>query len=63
MHLEFTDEQRLLAESAQKFFADSYDLPKRRARMASPDGFDRALWSEMAELGWLALRVPERLDG
>jgi alkylation response protein AidB-like acyl-CoA dehydrogenase len=63
VHLEFTDEQRLLGESAERFFADAYDLPRRRARMASADGFDRDLWAQMAELGWLALRIPERLDG
>ena len=63
MHLEFTDEQRLLAESAERFFSDNYDLPKRRARMEAPDGFDRELWAQMAELGWLMLRLPERLDG
>lgn len=63
MHLEFTDEQRLLAESAERLFSDNYDLPRRRERMATADGFDRELWSQMAELGWLMLRLPERLDG
>ncbi|MBT6275489.1 MAG: pimeloyl-CoA dehydrogenase small subunit [Chromatiales bacterium] len=63
MDLEFTDEQRLLGESAERFFGDNYDLPKRRERTATKRGFDEALWQEMGELGWLALRLPERLDG
>jgi alkylation response protein AidB-like acyl-CoA dehydrogenase len=63
VHLQLTDEQRLLSESADRFFSDNYDLPRRRERMASAAGFDTALWNEMAELGWLMLRLPERLEG
>ncbi|NKC12566.1 MAG: pimeloyl-CoA dehydrogenase small subunit [Gammaproteobacteria bacterium] len=63
MDLEFSEEQRLLAQSARRFLADNYDLPKRRERIADAPGFDRELWAQMCELGWLALRLPERLDG
>ncbi|MEM7407961.1 MAG: acyl-CoA dehydrogenase family protein [Pseudomonadota bacterium] len=63
MDLAYTDEQKLLADSASRFFADNYDLPKRRERVASDSGFSEALWSEMADLGWLALRLPEDFGG
>ncbi|WP_326536565.1 acyl-CoA dehydrogenase family protein [Pseudorhodoferax sp.] len=44
------DEQRMLAESARKVFARGAGAPQAR-------------WSEFAELGWLALPVPEAHGG
>ena len=63
MDLEFTQEQTLLADSAARFLEDNYDLPQRRERVASELGFSSKLWGEMAELGWLGLRLPERFGG
>tara|TARA_B100000676_G_scaffold311720_1_gene382688 strand:- start:431 stop:1567 length:1137 start_codon:yes stop_codon:yes gene_type:complete len=63
MDLRFTEEQQLLADSAAKFFEDAYDLPRRRERVASEQGYSEELWSSMAELGWLALRLPEKFGG
>ena len=63
MDLRFTEEQQLLADSAAKFFEDAYDLPRRRERVASEHGYSEELWSSMAELGWLALRLPEKFGG
>jgi len=63
MDLEFTQEQTLLADSAARFMENNYDLPRRRERVASETGFSPELWGEMAELGWLGLRLPERFGG
>jgi alkylation response protein AidB-like acyl-CoA dehydrogenase len=63
MDLEFSDEQKLLADSANRFFDNNYDLPRRRERVASEHGFSPELWAEMAELGWFALRLPEAFGG
>ena len=57
MDLEFSDEQKLLADSANRFFSNNYDLPRRRERVASEHGFSPKLWAEMAELGWVQFCV------
>jgi alkylation response protein AidB-like acyl-CoA dehydrogenase len=41
------------------------DCSMREVRMLakSADGFSKALWTKMAELGWLGLVIPERFGG
>jgi len=52
MDLSYTDEQRLLGESANNLLA---------ARTQKPGATD--LWKEMADMGWLALPLPEADGG
>lgn len=62
MNLDLTDEQRLLSETVERFVAANYDFRARDGFMRAPDGFSRAVWGEMAELGLLALPF-EEADG
>lgn len=56
-----SDEQRMLRESALRMMQESdHALPDLNA---APTPFDAARWAEFAELGWLALLVPEADDG
>ena len=52
MDLSYSDEQRLLGESANNLLA---------ARAQKPGATD--LWKEMADMGWLALPLPEKDGG
>jgi len=63
MDFEYTEEQRLLRESLDRLFADSYDFAKRKTYMAEPDGFSRAMWAQYAELGLLGLPFAEDHGG
>lgn len=63
MDLNLTDEQRLLRESAERFVTGSYDAEHRRKTANDPLGFSPAVWKQFAELGWLALPIPEEFDG
>ncbi|MCP2207144.1 alkylation response protein AidB-like acyl-CoA dehydrogenase [Bradyrhizobium diazoefficiens] len=63
MDLNLSDEQRLLRESAERFVAESYDADHRRKMANDPLGFSPAVWTQFAELGWLALPIPEQFDG
>jgi pimeloyl-CoA dehydrogenase small subunit len=63
MDFEYTEEQRLLRESLDRLFADSYDFAKRKTYMAEPDGFSRAMWAQYAELGLLGLPFAEEQGG
>jgi len=63
MDLNLSDEQRLLRESAERFVAESYDADHRRKMANDPLGFSPQVWKQFAELGWLALPIPEEFDG
>ena len=63
MSFAFTDDQKLLAESADRFIGNEYDFAARRANIARDGGFSREVWGSFAELGWLALPISESCDG
>lgn len=65
MPLVLTEEQSLLREMAREFVADKTPVAElRRVRdEVDPDGFSRALWSEMAELGWASIPFAEEFGG
>ena len=59
----FTDEQAMLLDIATNFFREKSPTVTVRRQIASEFGFDRGLWGEIAELGWLGIAVPERFGG
>jgi acyl-CoA dehydrogenase len=65
MNFSLNEEQQLLRESAANFVRDNSSLKRIRALRDSkdPDGFSRALWTQMAELGWLGIVFPEEFGG
>lgn len=63
MDITFSDEQRLLRESADRFVSETYTADHRRKAAAEPSGFSPAIWKQFAELGWLALPIAEAHGG
>jgi alkylation response protein AidB-like acyl-CoA dehydrogenase len=63
MDLNLNDEQRLLRESAERFVNETCDADYRRRAASDPLGFSREVWKEFAELGWLAMPIPEDFGG
>jgi pimeloyl-CoA dehydrogenase small subunit len=63
MDFEYTEEQRLLRESLDRLLADSYGFDKRKAYLAEPEGYSRAMWAQYAELGLLGLPFAEQHGG
>ena len=65
MSLVYSEEQRLLADTASEFLAARSPVSaQRRLRdEGSAEGFDTALWQEMVNLGWSAIPFPESLGG
>jgi len=63
MDFDYSDEQRMLAESAGRFVADRYDFEARLHAMRSDEGWSREAWREMAEMGLLALPFAEEDGG
>jgi alkylation response protein AidB-like acyl-CoA dehydrogenase len=61
--LGLTDEHRALAETADAF-AVARDLQGEARKLVDGSATELpSYWAELADLGWLALNVPERLGG
>ncbi len=60
-----TEEQQMLRDSAKSFAAEKLPVAQLRALRdaATPAGFDAAAWTEMAELGFAGVVVPEDFGG
>jgi pimeloyl-CoA dehydrogenase small subunit len=63
MDFSLSEEQQMLKDSVQRFIRDEYELEARRKLVASDVGYSEANWAKMAELGWLALSLPEEYGG
>lgn len=63
MDFNLSEEQRLLVNSAERYVRDKYGFDSRRAAHTADDGFSREHWSRFAEMGWLALPLPEDAGG
>jgi alkylation response protein AidB-like acyl-CoA dehydrogenase len=59
------DEQKMLSKTAHEFIRERAPAARIRTFRDSDDefGFSREIWTEMAELGWLGLQIPEEYDG
>ena len=63
MDFEFSDEQQQLHDTVDRYLNEQYDFDKFRAVNASAEGWDKATWKGMAELGVLAINVPAEQGG
>ena len=63
MNFGFNEEQELLRSTARKFFENECASQVVRTLMETPEGVTPALWSKLAEQGWLGLTYPEAYDG
>ncbi len=65
MALVLNEEQRLLKETAKEFLAKNAPVAALRELRDTKDplGYSAELWSEMVELGWTGIILPEEYDG
>jgi alkylation response protein AidB-like acyl-CoA dehydrogenase len=63
MDFRLNDEQQQLAESIKKFLAKDYSFEHRKAILATPDGSSDKVWATLAEMGVLAISLPEAAGG
>ena len=57
------DDLRMIRESAAGLAPRTSDLKRIRVLRFTEPGFDRAIWRDMCEMGWLGLLVPEDQGG
>jgi hypothetical protein len=63
MDFDLTDDQLALRDGARELLDDLASPARVRAHTATGNGYDGALWSAMAEQGWLAIEVPADRGG
>ncbi|MCO5118282.1 MAG: acyl-CoA dehydrogenase family protein [Burkholderiaceae bacterium] len=63
MDFTLNEEEQLLADSVNRLIEKTYDFEARKAITRSDTGFDPKFWASLAELGLIALPLPEEQGG
>lgn len=63
MDFELSEERQMLKDTADRFLRDQYTIEKRHAATGGDDGFDRAMWNELCELGLPSALVDPEAGG
>jgi len=63
LNFEYSDEQRALHESLTRWLDKRYTFAQRRERLQAASASDDATWHTLAEMGLLALPLPEAHGG
>ncbi len=63
MDFQLSEEQTLLADSVESWLQDKYDFDRWRKLVKTDLGYAEENWKTMAELGWLAIPLPEEAGG
>lgn len=63
MDFGLNEEQTMLQKSARDFLSNEYSDKMLKEMAKDPRGYKPELWNKMAELGWMALSIPEEYGG
>jgi pimeloyl-CoA dehydrogenase small subunit len=63
MDFHFSEEQNQFRDSLERYLRKDYGFERRREIAASADGCSREVWQQLAEMGALALTLPEAHGG
>ena len=63
MDFSFSQEQQQLSDTLQRFVARDYSFERRKGIKNSPAGWSREVWQTLADIGVLAVNVPEEHGG
>jgi alkylation response protein AidB-like acyl-CoA dehydrogenase len=63
MNFDFSDDQKLLQQTAKDFLDEHAPLSVCREVLESDDSYSQSLWTGAAELGWLGAAIPEAYGG
>ncbi len=62
MDFNLNDEQQMLRDAANRYVREQYGFEARR-KLVAGEGWSAEHWAQYAEMGWLALSVPEADGG
>jgi alkylation response protein AidB-like acyl-CoA dehydrogenase len=63
MDFALSEQQEMLQKSARDFLSNEYSDKLIRQMAQDEKGYNPELWNKMAELGWMALSIPEESGG
>lgn len=63
MDFSISEEQVLLTDSARRYVEQTFDYETRRKALDGGERFSEERWRHCAEMGWIALSVPEAQGG
>jgi len=63
MNFEFSDDQKQLRDQARRFLAEKCPPKVVRAVLEGFASYDKALWKDLAEMGFLGVAIPETFGG
>jgi alkylation response protein AidB-like acyl-CoA dehydrogenase len=63
MHNHYTPEQKMLADGVERFVREHGRFEQWRKLTAAGAAYDEDNWRRMADMGWLALAIPEEHGG
>ncbi len=63
MNFDFSDDQKMLKDQAQKFLAEKCPTKAVRKILESDEPYDKVLWKQIGEMGWLGTAIPEEFGG
>ena len=63
MNFDFSDDLKQLREQARKFLRERCPSTAVRRMLEGPEPYDKALWKEMAAMGWIGAAIPEEYGG
>jgi alkylation response protein AidB-like acyl-CoA dehydrogenase len=63
MSFEYTEDQQLIRDEARKLLTDSYSGDTLRRLLATPGGYDTALWQHCRDMGWTGITIAEAFGG
>src|SRR5690625_2817370 len=58
-----SEEITLLLDSAKRWFVNNNPLEKRLAGITTGNKEESTAWSDLAQMGWLSLTIPDKLGG
>jgi alkylation response protein AidB-like acyl-CoA dehydrogenase len=63
MNFEFSDDVTTMREEVNRFLNEQLPTGAVRQQIETGEMLDRALWSKIAEMGWLGAAIPEAFGG
>src|SRR5690349_4464614 len=63
MNFDFSDDLKELREQARKFLRERCPTTSARRILESSEPYDKPLWKEMADMGWIGAAIPEEYGG
>jgi acyl-CoA dehydrogenase len=63
MNFDFSDDQKMLKDQARKFLTEKCSTKVVRKILESDEPYDKTLWKQIADMGWLGTAIPEEYGG